>query len=840
VRRTPGLLSVVAVSFALARAAGAADFRVNTYTTGAQAAPAVASDSTGRFAVAWASFKEDGDLDGVFAQTFEPDGSPAGPALRVNTYTTSSQSNPAVARDPAGRFLVVWQSVQPEDTSSGGIFARLFDETGSALTAELRVNTHTTQQQQNASVAAISGGFVVVWSSYGQDGSSHGIFGQRFDDTAAVLGAEFAVNTYTTFAQLFPAVAATGGGSGFVVTWETSGDGNLSGISARRFAASGAPDTDEFHVNITTTLQQRFPSVGADGGGGFLIAWESNQSGAYQVYAQRYAASGAPAGSEFRVSTYTTGGGSSVVGLAGGGFVVAWTGPGDGSFNGALAQRYSASGAPDGDPFALNAYTSSSQSGVALARGIGGGFVAVWDSPTQDGNVDGIFGRQVVFAPPTDVADLRVNTYTTMGQIGATVAVGPAGFVIVWTSVSSQDGQANGVFGQRFGPGGAPLGDEFRVNTTTTSNQQRPLVSLLANGEFVVVFEDQNGFDLMGRRFAATGEPLATEFRVNTYTTGSQGYASAAGNAGGFVVVWNSRLYAPAAGTEVRAQRFSAAAAPLGTEFAVNTYTTHSQGYGSVAVASTGEFVVAWQSSGQFAGYDVLAQRFDASGLPKGGDFLVNTTTTGNQFLAKTALHASGDFVVVWASSPSGGSYDVFGQRFAPSGQALGTEFRVNTFPTGIVGHYVDEQIASVAADREGFVVVWNSPANQGIFGRRFGTDGSPIGPEFRVNVSTAPPMLTRSVAADADGSFVVAYTLAVGSPVSLDVFRRRFSGVVPGDVDGSGVVDIADVFYLINFLFASGPLPSGPADADGNGVVDIADVFYLINFLFAGGPAPV
>jgi hypothetical protein len=100
--------------------------------------------------------------------------------------------------------------------------------------------------------------------------------------------------------------------------------------------------------------------------------------------------------------------------------------------------------------------------------------------------------------------------------------------------------------------------------------------------------------------------------------------------------------------------------------------------------------------------------------------------------------------------------------------------------------------------------------------------------------------MQTRSVAADANGSFVVAYTLAVGSPLSLDVFRRRFSGVVPGDVDGSGVVDIADVFYLINYLFASGPLPSGPADADGNGVVDIADVFYLINFLFAGGPAPV
>ena len=29
------------------------------------------------------------------------------------------------------------------------------------------------------------------------------------------------------------------------------------------------------------------------------------------------------------------------------------------------------------------------------------------------------------------------------------------------------------------------------------------------------------------------------------------------------------------------------------------------------------------------------------------------------------------------------------------------------------------------------------------------------------------------------------------------------------------------------------------PGEADGNGVVDVADVFYLINFLFAGGPPP-
>ena len=60
------------------------------------------------------------------------------------------------------------------------------------------------------------------------------------------------------------------------------------------------------------------------------------------------------------------------------------------------------------------------------------------------------------------------------------------------------------------------------------------------------------------------------------------------------------------------------------------------------------------------------------------------------------------------------------------------------------------------------------------------------------------------------------------------------------GDGNGDGNVDVLDVFYLINHLFAGGPAPLAPADANGDGNVDVLDVFYLINHLFAGGPTPV
>jgi len=61
------------------------------------------------------------------------------------------------------------------------------------------------------------------------------------------------------------------------------------------------------------------------------------------------------------------------------------------------------------------------------------------------------------------------------------------------------------------------------------------------------------------------------------------------------------------------------------------------------------------------------------------------------------------------------------------------------------------------------------------------------------------------------------------------------------GDATGDGVINSADVSYLINYLFVGGPAP-GPleaGDANCDGLVNGADVAYLINYLFIGGPPP-
>ncbi|KPL04142.1 MAG: hypothetical protein AMJ73_04585, partial [candidate division Zixibacteria bacterium SM1_73] len=82
-----------------------------------------------------------------------------------------------------------------------------------------------------------------------------------------------------------------------------------------------------------------------------------------------------------------------------------------------------------------------------------------------------------------------------------------------------------------------------------------------------------------------------------------------------------------------------------------------------------------------------------------------------------------------------------------------------------------------------------------------------------------------------------------VGNGVPCDTSDAYFSIIdyIFGDANGDGVVNSADVVYLINYLFKGGPAPEPMAAGDSNDdcVINSADVVYLINYLFKGGPAP-
>lgn len=63
---------------------------------------------------------------------------------------------------------------------------------------EFQINTFTTNDQYDPSVTGLSdGGFVVTWSSFGQDGDNDGIFGQRYYGPGSTVGSEFQILSET-------------------------------------------------------------------------------------------------------------------------------------------------------------------------------------------------------------------------------------------------------------------------------------------------------------------------------------------------------------------------------------------------------------------------------------------------------------------------------------------------------------------------------------------------------------------------------------------------------------------------------------------------------------------
>jgi len=379
-------------------------------------------------------------------------------------------------------------------------------------------------------------------------------------------GLEFQINTYTTGDQYEPCIAMDDDGD-FVIAWNTSGaDGSGYGVFARRYDKEGTAQGDEFQVNSFTTDSQLFPSVACDGEGNFMIVWTSlDQDGdSNGVFAQRYDALGIPQGGEFQVNTFTTGSqqAASVAMDDDGDFAITWQSE-DGSGSGVFAQRYNAAGVAQGQEFAVNEFTYSSQNGPKVAMDSDGDFVITWMSLTQDGSVEGVIARRYDASGSPQGSEFQVNTYTTNFQRSPAIAIdGDGDFVIAWQSFDQDAPNSIGVYAQRYSATGMKQDEEFRVHTLTTLKQATPTVAMDDKGEFVIAWEEDrfggSRLEVYAQRFDADGLALGEEFQANTFTSDVQeNPAVALDEEGDFVIVWQSYGQDDSFGEGIYAQRFT-------------------------------------------------------------------------------------------------------------------------------------------------------------------------------------------------------------------------------------------------------------------------------------------
>ena len=389
------------------------------------------------------------------------------------------------------------------------------------------------------------------------------------------------------------------------------------------------------------------------------------------------------------------------------------------------------------------------------------------------------------FGPELSVPDDPTGHQGTSFRGGHVASRTDGTFVVVWDG-NRAGGDDGGVSVRLFDGFGVALGDDFQANTYTTGAQREPAVAAHADGSFVVVWDDYadvNSVGIFGQRFDAVGTALGTEFQVNSYTTSIQNYPRVATTgAGSFIVAWVS-FGQDAGGANSRgvyAQRFDASGVPSGTEFRVNTSTSGDQDAPSVAGRSDGSFLVVWSQSD---GDTIDGQHYDAAGLPSGAEFSVSGSEILNRSNPEVTAIPGGGFVSAWASEGQDGALlGVFGQRLDASAAKVGPEFQVNSYTLG------SQFGPSIAVDGDdSFLITWSGHRNQdgdgwGVFAQRFDAVGDRAGTEFRVNSYTPLEQRRSSVASDGGGTFLVAWEET-----------RLISGGISHDGSGSGV--FAQVF---------------------------------------------
>jgi Ca2+-binding RTX toxin-like protein len=288
--------------------------------------------SDGRIAYVWRYDEGSTATDKMRARIFNPDGTPAGPDIIVSDSTTSDQYGNDIAALPGGRFIVSWSSTDASQAPGPEIHARIFNADGTPAGAEFKMNStpvNSLSREPDIEVRA-DGRFIAVWTTGTAGSGGINIQARLFNADGTPSGGDFRVNSGSG-TNVDAALGILSDGR-FIATWtgdSGNGDGSLTAIRARVFNADGSAAGADFVVNSTTAGWQQGANVAILANGGFVVTWDSQDTGDGSggcIRARIYNADGTAAGADFIVNTTSDGtqGSADVVALADGRFAVAW------------------------------------------------------------------------------------------------------------------------------------------------------------------------------------------------------------------------------------------------------------------------------------------------------------------------------------------------------------------------------------------------------------------------------------------------------------------------------------------------------------------------------------
>ena len=288
-------------------------------------------------------------------------------------------------------------------------------------------------------------------------------------------------------------------------------------------------------------------------------------------------------------------------------------------------------------------------------------YVVAWQNDQSDANATQIKARGFEGRFP----ELTANAYFPGTQINPAVAIAADGsFVVAW----QEDGDGNGLFqvwARGFHADGSERFPPITVNSVSAGQQKNPDIAMSPNGDFVVVWEDDqdgNGLsNILGRGFYANGTQRFSDRDVAYSGPGAE-RAPVVGMAddGSFVVAWSDDQDYNGF-FQIAARGFNANGSQKFSARTVNTAGAGQQIQPDIAVAPNGDFVVAWaDDQGNDWFFQVLARGFFANGSERFSDITLNQIGTASQYRPSVGILADGRFAAAWVDQ----DYRVSGRRF--------------------------------------------------------------------------------------------------------------------------------------------------------------------------------
>ncbi|MDH4222421.1 MAG: hypothetical protein OEV55_02660, partial [candidate division Zixibacteria bacterium] len=335
--------------------------------------------------------------------------------------------------------------------------------------------------------------------------------------------------------------------------------------------------------------------------------------------------------------------------------------------------------------------------------------------------------------------DFRVNDDYDIGgssQKHPAIAMDHNGnFVVVWLDERNADLD---IYGQRFDRFGNPLCDNFKVNDTKFIRHINYVdVAMDSDGDFVVVWQDSrnNKYDIYAQIYNSTGSPVGSNFQVNNDILNSSHYFPSISMtpSGEFIVTWIIRLEND---FYIYGQRYSAKGGKIYDNFEIVNLqkTKFDPKPPSVAINPKGDFVVTWgaliyNQDMKETHSEIHAIRISSKNEILCSEFKVNDSDSlASPANPDVAIDACGDFVITWLEGTSGLD-GIFAQKYSFKGEALGSNFKVNS--TG--RSFIKFPKVTMNLSKE-FTIAWVELRDMlNIYIQHYNHQGEPVGNNLKV-----------------------------------------------------------------------------------------------------------